>query len=426
MKYPKNALFAVSLSLAFSGALAHPSIVHAELVREEISDDSIVPEESQAQEISALESDDEVIVERRIVKKKPQERVWKKASNPRRVIIQEVQAHEEEAGPVTPVAVVPAQKQETVGSAVDSAIENKMNQAKQKLADALVKAMDNIQISVGDEQQLAAAQTPQAVTTTIVQDSVVSAAAAPTTATVDNNTYADLDIDGTTEVKKAEVENDEILGKVSVFPMAGFTSIGSDYYNIESRSSLGIGLEVDINSGFRFVGSYMYNKYDISLGSSNPFTFTTTNNLNKLEYNQNVVDAGVRYYMLPKSSRFQFFVGSGLGFNKGFLNYRQNTLNTFAGNQFSATNGALDDYEVTSYLGIIEAGGDVRLSRSISVGANFKYNTVLSSSENKPINNNGFITNAVGLNGTNDKNIIGGSISGDSFYSILGNVKVSF
>lgn len=425
-----NALFAMSLVVALSGAV--PS-VRAELVKQDISQDSIVPEESDSSITSDQTAPEEVVVERRVVKKAPRRQA------PRRVVIQEVQAQEEEV-----VAAAPAAKQsDTVGSAVDAAIDNKMNTAKQKLADALVKALDNIQIRVGEDAQAQAAAAPVApvvtevapaapATPTLVRDSLVNRAAAP----AENNTYADLDSDGVssapTSVAKEESDSDEIKGKIGVFPMAGYTSISSDQYNIDSRSSMGVGIEVDIGQGFRFVGTYMYNQYDVGLGLANPYlayygsSYLNNNNQQKLEYNQNVVDAGMRYYLLPKSSRFQFFIGSSVGVNKGYLNYRQNTLNTFASNQYYVTNGQLDDYEVTSYLGSVETGGDIRVSKNVSVGGAFKYSSVLSSNENKPLNNNGFVVNGMGQSGLNQKSVVGGSISSNGFYSILGNLKVAF
>ncbi len=452
MKTSKT-LFAVSLALAFSGAVAQSQLAHAELVKEVVKQDSIIPEGSDEVQLPSSD-DEEVVVERRVVKKPAT--VYRRASSPRRMIIQEVQAQEEvaaaapQAAPAaqvsvqssTPVTVVPtaAAKQDTVGNAIDSAIDNKMNATKQKLADALVKAMDNIKISVGEESNTAPAAAPVAqvalapTATTIVQDSVVHTVSAPATAAADANAYAALPADAEAQKSAADKKDadadDTIRGKIAVFPMAGYTSLSSNIYNINSRSSLGVGVEADIADGFSFMAGYMYSQYDVGLGLANPYVnlvSTTTSNMQSLQYNQNVIDAGLRYYLLPKNSRFQFFVGAGGGFNKGFLNYNQNTLNTFTN---VANTAGLQDYEVTSFLGELEAGGDVRVSKSISVGANFKYFNVLSSNQNQQLNNNGFIVNGSTVNNSllnsADKNVIGGSISGNNFYSILGNIKVRF
>jgi hypothetical protein len=58
------------------------------------------------------------------------------------------------------------------------------------------------------------------------------------------------------------------------------------------------------------------------------------------------------------------------------------------------------------------------------VGATFKYAAILSASENDRLRNGAFFGGNAGL--TQEQVYAGNSIMNQSFYSILGNVKVSF
>jgi hypothetical protein len=125
---------------------------------------------------------------------------------------------------------------------------------------------------------------------------------------------------------------------------------------------------------------------------------------------------------MPRDSKFRAFIGGGLGYNKGYVNYSNRYTQNYAFNPYQNS----PDYEVNSFLGILQAGAEVNVSKSVSIGALFKYDQILSSNENQPLNNYGFINQ--GYNGyqIGDKQIVGGSLAKQSFYSILGTVKVAF
>jgi hypothetical protein len=80
---------------------------------------------------------------------------------------------------------------------------------------------------------------------------------------------------------------------------------------------------------------------------------------------------------------------------------------------------------VSSFLGLLETGAELQIAKNVSVGANFKYANVLSASDDQ-LNNYAFTLNGYGNSVSQDQRAVGGSISEDSFYSILGTVKVSF
>ena len=437
MKNLNKTLLVASLAVAgiYAWQPAQAEIAQTELVQADAITQEAPVAEAQVDAESALQ-------EETIIIKKP-----KKAAAPkRRVIIQEVEEAQAEptmiSAQVAATTTVAQQAQAgTAGSKIDASITKAVDGVKLKIEDKIVSMLDRIKITVDEDAPnanvIAPVGTQAPVTTTIVQDSVVNTAAAPAAGASigsDKGVYQPLEASASQEADgtvaaKAE-EEAELQGKVKIFPLAGVTTLSSDLYDIDSRYTAGAGLEIELGAGLAFAATYSYSQYDVGLGVANPYFgywngSLGMNNTQKLEYNQNVFDATLRLYLLPKSSRFRFFIGAGPGFNKGYLNYDQRTLNAWQ-NTWANSNGALDDYEVTSFLGIAEAGGDIQLSKSLSVGASFKYATVLSSRENKPINNNGFVANPYNYAAPTEKSLVGGSIAGDGFYSLLGNIKFSF
>lgn len=414
MKHPKlTALFAVSLvTLAFA-IPAQP--VRAELVDEEIQEDSITPEEP------AVET--QVIVKKKkVVAKKPKalpQEVVEPAFEYEPVMVQSqnVQVQQSQA---------PAQK--SVGSALDEGVKNKMGEVQSQFENALLKTLDKIKITVDDGSMAPAPQQSQAVSTTIVQDSVVNAQGAPEAyMSLENAPQVDEYAGESLAKADDEEEEESYSNRIRLAPVIGMSTINSDIYNIDSKYTAGINVEIDVSENLAAVLGYSYSQYDIGLAGSNPLLGYYNpgfyqGNLNTLRYNQNVFDAGLRFYIFPRTSKFNIFAGGGLGYNKGYLNYKSGVFNTYASNPYSN----VADYEVTSFLGIMEAGAEVTLAKNVSVGANFKYANVLSAEENQPLNNYGFIGNGYGNNISPDQRVVGGSLAENSFYSILGTIKVSF
>lgn len=421
MKKPTltQTLLASTLTLAFVLA-PFAEIAKAELVNEEIQEDMITPE-------------DEVV----IVKKKPA----KVARAPKRkVIIQEEPA-------IEPVATVEAEAvaraqvttsdRKSVGTSLDEGIQSKMDNVRGQFEDALLRTLDKIKITVDDGSSNTSvnAATVEAnanngpVNTTIVQDSIVNAKGAPQAGeaymSIDNAPVVEEDTQ--VVVAKVDEEEEELTGRVRVSPILGYTTIGSDIYNIDAEYTAGLEVEADLNNNLSAVLGYSYSQYDIGLKHSGgfynyyqPFGYLN-NNTKTLTYNQNLFEAGLRFYLFPQKSRFRMFVGAGVGYNKGYVNYQKNSFNTFQYNPWQN----LEDYEVTSFLGTLSTGAELQIAKSVAVGAVFKYAHILSSNDDT-LNNYGFINNGYGISPIADKNIAGGSIAKENFYSILGTVKVSF
>lgn len=450
MKQPKltRVLLATSLTLAFASSLvALPA--RAELVSEEVEADAIQPEQS------SLE--DEVV----IVKKKKPAPVAQ-----RRVVVREETLPMETTSAIEPTAVAmpvaaPVQAQAsaqatatatasapapraTVGSTLDQGISNKMDDVRNQFENALLKTLDRIKITVDDGASASATATATAtataapaapaapVTTTIVNDSLINASAAPANYMSVESAPA-IDEESNSSVAEADDEEEpSTLARFRIAPVGGISNIGSDYYDIKSRYTLGVNLEMDVTDNFSAYVGYTYSQYDIGLGMGglgglygNPYAYG--NNLqfgsyNQLQYNQNLFEVGGKFYLFPRESAFRLYVGAGLGLNKGYVNYRSRGFGGY--NPYFN----LNDYELTSYLGILSTGAEFRVARNVSIGADFKYATVLSSSENDRLRNYGFYGAYGGdwQNVTSEQYQAGSSIAREGFYSILGTVKVGF
>ncbi len=434
MKKPTGiqALYVISL-FVLVGASAHAEL--KALKQQAIVEDEIIPEGADAQE------------EKVAVAEKPAAKTVVKRSATVKEETEITPAFKEEAEVAPPlkeetqtVAMAPAAplvaEKPSTGAQLDQGIKSKMGEVQTQFEAAMLKTLDRIKITVDDG---APAQGASAPTQSVeVKDSLVATQAAP-----DKNSYlqveaapaiaADKEDGAGTDADAASLgaaEKPKSERKVRVAPVFGKSSINSSNYNVSSHYTAGIELEMDVDTNFALVLGYAYSQYDIGLSNGNPFNSYYQpygyNNANttSLQYNQNVFTGGVRLYLMPKESKFRVYGGVGLGYNIGYLNYAQNNSTAYMYNQYNPYYNT-PDYEVKSWLGLLETGGSFSVSDNVSIGALFKYALVFSSSQNAPLNNYAF-TNNFNYGQTTDKAVIGGSLAQDSFYSILGTVKVAF
>ena len=182
------------------------------------------------------------------------------------------------------------------------------------------------------------------------------------------------------------------------------------------------------------------------MASSNPIIAMMQNynaqmglgNQDTLNMNQNVFEAGVKLSLLGPDSKVRPFIGGGGAYAKSYLNYTQQYQQMFNGGSLYSPYGlgmgnTSSDYELSQYLGYLDAGVDIKLSKTISIGASFKYYTVLSSSENGQLAYGGFYGYGYGpYYGANspllnqDKTMAGASLSASAFYTIAGDVSFVF
>ncbi len=225
----------------------------------------------------------------------------------------------------------------------------------------------------------------------------------------------------------------------SVMPRGGLSGmVNTNGLDVQGRYSAGLGIALGVSDNLTFEIGYAFSEYGVSLPWSNPYAqnFMATSGIYNpsfptLAMKQNVFDAGLRIYLLGPDSRLRPFIGAGAGYAKSFLN-SDSRLQDLSG-QFGYRN---PDYDVSSFLGILSAGLDVRLTKNISVGALFKYSAVLTARENQGLPY-GYFTNGLyspvgyGLNYMNpmverDKQVAGTSLSRSGFYTIMGGVNFSF
>lgn len=418
MKTPYlKALFATTLVLGFSLS------AFAEMVSEEVENDAITPEQ-------------EVV----IVKKKPAVKV----QAPKKKVVYQMAEEEQPAmeqnqaaTQVTSVAVQQTQApaaRKGVGSVMDEAVDNKMSDVRNQFEQAIVKSLDRIRVNV-DDGSAATASANVVQNTTVVQDSLTATAAAPLAAPAD--TY--IAIDKAPKISDKDLESDGdladgvVLAKaveekkssaVKVYPYGGWTNLGVDGYQVDSKYTAGLGLEVEIDENFAGTVAYSYSQYQVGMAYGNPYynqyyPAPGAYNQNSMEYNQNVFEAGLRMYLMPQKSKFRIYLGGGFGFNKGYLHYKQNNLYGAYPGYNPGINSS--EYVVTSFLGSLETGADLQFSKTVAVGGMFKYYKVLTTKDNQP--QNGYYGNGYY---PGDLSQIGRAVADTDFYSILGTVKVNF
>lgn len=410
-------LYAASL-LAF----AITGTAHAELKsmkQQAIVEDAITPEDS---------GDEEVVV---IKKKKKAPRVV------RQVEEADVAVENDNANSNTNIAIAqaPVVEKPSMGSQLDAGIKTKMGDVQTQFENALLKTLDRIKITVDDGVPAQGASAPTQ--SVVVQDNFVaqqgaankadymSVAAAPGS---DDDEFdaGEIATDGSS-VATLEKKSEK---KIRFAPVFGKTMINSSNYNVDSRYTAGFELEMDLDSNFAMVLGYSYSQYDIGLSNSSsfynyyqPYGFNGSN-LRTLEYNQNLFTGVGRLYLMPSTSKFRVFGGAGVGYNLGYLNYRTNNNNNPY--QYYNYNPNVTDYDVKSWLGLLEGGANFNVSENVSLGLIGKYALVFSSSESNRLNNYAFTGPGFNYNQTTEQAVVGGSLAKDSFYSILGTIKVAF
>lgn len=215
-------------------------------------------------------------------------------------------------------------------------------------------------------------------------------------------------------------------------PRAGMSSLkSSTLVDTRSRFGGGLGLGVLVGDALSFELGYTYSEYGIAFASSNPYLQDIQARLNGFQYQsssetfetkQNLVDLSMRLFLTGSGSRLRPFLLGGGGYAKSYTNYSSSFRNRLK--QYGQT-AMLKDYELNQFVGTVGLGFDVRVTKSISVGAQFRYNSVLSANENQ--NMNEILGQPLYGPATYDpeKQFVGNSLAKASFYSLLAGVTFS-
>lgn len=230
-----------------------------------------------------------------------------------------------------------------------------------------------------------------------------------------------------TEGKEKSEENN---GRVSINPRGGISGIANSIYNIQSKYSLGVGLSVDVSDYIAVVGGYTYSSYGLNAGSSviTPYGFATMP-MQQLQLNDNVFDIGARGFLMDQHSKVRPFVGAGLGYRRGYVNYDDRTLSFLRQiNRYAA-----QDVQISGFTGYVETGLELRLSKSISLNASFRYYNLLSSYQSAPLNEyaflnpNGYYNGMGGYGYSNDaRSQASNALARNNFYQIMAGLSIGF
>lgn len=217
---------------------------------------------------------------------------------------------------------------------------------------------------------------------------------------------------------------------ITVQPRLGLSGmLGNTGYQVDPHFSTGVSVGFNASDHFAVDVGYQYSEFGVALASSNPFVQSIQMmdgfGMDTMTMKQNLVDAGVRYYLLNPDSTIRPFFGAGLGYAKSFINYSQAILSQ------TYMQGMSPDYGLSQYLGFISAGFDVKVSKNVSLGFLAKYYDVFASTEDGYLNNMAFY-NPMAMGGygwqpgSYDKQYVGGSLAGMNFFSLLGDVTFNF
>lgn len=216
-------------------------------------------------------------------------------------------------------------------------------------------------------------------------------------------------------------------GKISITPRGGMTGITNSMYDVQSDYSAGIGLGVDFSDYLAFTAGYTFSKYTIAAGTT---LYNPGYALQKLDMSDNVMDAGLRINFLSNKAKLRPFIGGGVGYRRGYVNYDNATLNYMKQYSYGLNT---QDVELSAFMGYIETGLEIKLTKMIGISGMIRYFNILSSRQTNPINpyafvnpyNNGGYYGAYGYN--NDARTSAGSaLAENNFYQMMLGLTVSF
>lgn len=183
-------------------------------------------------------------------------------------------------------------------------------------------------------------------------------------------------------------EKKEEETRVSITPKFGLASITNSIYDVNARFSAGLGIGMDITDHIGFQAGYSYSSYSLGAGQSvmMPMGFASSN-LQTVNFNDNVIEAGIRGYFLGTKSKLRPFVGAGGAYRRGFVNYDDRTQKFLRQyNQFAA-----QDIEISGFAGYVETGLEFKLTKAIALTGSFKFFNVFASRQSNPLDPNAFL-----------------------------------
>lgn len=197
--------------------------------------------------------------------------------------------------------------------------------------------------------------------------------------------------------------------RIGLTPRFGLATMTNAGYDFNSRYVLGAGAIFDVTRYVSLEAGYQYSEYGVRLGSAySPTLFSF--GPQELVFRNNTIDMNMRLYLTNNDSAIRPYVGAGAAYSWGYLNYGRRTFTTTVGNNL--------DYELTQFQGLLTGGLEFKISKTITIGANYKFLRALSSTENESLNNQAFLTSPIVMNDAN-KSFLRGSIRDSDVHQIL-------
>jgi outer membrane protein W len=199
-------------------------------------------------------------------------------------------------------------------------------------------------------------------------------------------------------------------------PFAGMTSvIGNDTADSAPQYTVGGSVGLLISNNMLVEASYARAETNFS----NPRVNSTQGvflmgNTNVFTLKQDIISGGARLFVLGRESRIRPFLGGGISYARGSLNYTT-AYAAAVGNQSQFTN----DLTLSQYQGFGEIGAEVAITRNIVASASFQLSGVLSSSTSG--------SDAATANNYDPSRLdVGNSVSRTASYMIAGGVGIYF
>jgi hypothetical protein len=233
---------------------------------------------------------------------------------------------------------------------------------------------------------------------------------------------------------KEESESSFDSMKVSVTPRGGLSTISNSLYNIESKYAFGLGMSVDITDHFTITGGYTYASYSLAAGNAVQFPSSFNGSLQQLNFNDNIFDLGVRGNLLGTRSRVRPFIGTGLAYRRGFVNYDERTRDIIR--RFDP-NG-IQDVNISGFAGYLEGGLEFKITPAFGIVGSARYFHVLSSQQSTPVSPYAFYNGTPNYGGnltsfatpgtwSNDARVrASDSLASDQFFQLMLGVSVTF
>ncbi len=168
---------------------------------------------------------------------------------------------------------------------------------------------------------------------------------------------------------------------ISITPKAGLSTISNSSYDITSKFALGVGLGFDVSDNVAVELGYVYGENALKLnyvpGAFGAY-YSPYTTQRELVYKSNTFDIGMKLYLSGLDAKVRPFVGGGLAYTVGFVNYDSKSIQEL---QASGAGLRTGDYQLNQFQGALQAGLELKVGTNVTIGATYKLLKPLNSSE---------------------------------------------